>query len=104
MELPKLKAKKLIFISLKFKDEAGDRGQGAGGGPSVGGTTKGGHTTADNSLLLARNPSKLEAASWQIPVNQLRILTNSYFSSKLPQHSGYCLLHSKHSTTECKRK
>lgn len=39
----------------------GDSGKGERGRPSVGRTSKGGYTTAENTLPLARNPSKLES-------------------------------------------
>ena len=102
MELPTLNAKKLLFISLKFKVRPGTEVRERGEGP-VGWR---GYTTAESTLLLASNPSKLEAArsTQQTPVNQLRTLTDSYFSPKLPQHSVYCLLHSTHLTSECKLK
>ena len=97
--------KKLIFISLKFKVRPGTEVRERGEGP-VGAEQVKGYTAAESTLLLASNPSKLEGArsTQQIPVNQFRTLTDSYFSSKLPHHSVYCLLHSTHLTSECKLK
>lgn len=62
MEFPKLNAKKLIFISLKFKDRARDRGKGERGVPSVGRTNEGG------TVLLTTLPSWPGIpANWKLP-------------------------------------
>ena len=78
MELPTLHAKKLIFISLKFKVRPGTEVRERGEGPVRADQVKG-YTGAESTLLLASNPSKLEGArsTQQIPVNQFRTHTNS---------------------------